>query len=242
MSVVLVVGKGPDQSRANAERLGLLGVEAIPCARDWKLAVRSLVAHDVSLVLLDVDHSEDNHAFFGSLNDVCNVPVMVRGAMTDAESVVRYLESGAVDFVSQTTSFPVISAKVQSLLRSTGSNGSAPARIEVGDVTIDVRSRTVSKGAREISLTPLEYRLLKELAVNIGRPCGRKDLLRSVWGEDFTDCSHYLRIYVGYLRQKLEDDPRRPRMLLTNWGFGYRLVAPKGRASARGALRLASQS
>jgi two-component system KDP operon response regulator KdpE len=242
LSVVLVVGKGPDQSRANAERLGLLGVEAIPCARDWKLAVRSLVAHDVSLVLLDVDHSEDSHAFFGSLNDVCDVPVIVRGAMTDAESVIQYLESGAADFVSQTTSFPVLSAKVQSLLRSTRSNGSVPARIEVGDVTIDVQSRTVAKGAREISLTPLEYRLLKELAVNIGRPCGRKDLLRSVWGEDFTDCSHYLRIYMGYLRQKLEDDPRRPRMLLTNWGFGYRLVAPKGRAPARGALRLASPS
>ena len=240
MSVVLVVGKGPDQSRANAERLGLLGVEAIPCARDWKLAVRSLVAHDVSLVLLDVDHSEDSHAFFGTLNDVCDIPVIVRGVMTDAESVVQYLESGAADFVGLATSFPVLAAKMQSLLRSTESNGSVPTRIEVGDVTIDVQSRTVTKGAREISLTPLEYRLLNELAVNIGRPCGRKDLLKSVWGEDFEDCSHYLRLYVGYLRQKLEDNPHRPRMLLTNWGFGYRLVAPKVRASARGSLRLAS--
>ena len=125
MSVVLVVGKGPDQSRANAERLGLLGVEAIPCARDWKLAVRSLVAHDVSLILIDVDPSEDSHAFFGTLNDVCDVPVIARGAMTNADSVVQYLESGAADYVGQTTSFPVLAATTQSLLRSTRSNEGA---------------------------------------------------------------------------------------------------------------------
>ena len=240
MSVVLVVEGGPDQSNALAERLGLLGVEAIPCARDWKLAVRSLVAHDVSLILLDVDDSKESLAFFRILNDVGDVPVIARGEMGNTENVVEYLESGAADFVGRTTTFPVLAAKIQSLLRSTRSNGSVPAPIQVGDVKIDVQSRTVTKGAKEISLTPLEYRLLKELAANKGRPCGSKDLLKSVWGEDFTDCSHYLRLYVGYLRQKLEDDPRRPRMLLTNWGYGYRLVAPKERAPARGLLRLAS--
>ena len=242
MSEILVLGKGPTESNALAERLGLLGVEAIPCARDWKLAVRSLVAHDVSLILLDVDDSEDSLAFFGALNDVCDVPIMARGGMANAESVVEYLESGAADFVGRTTPFPILAAKIQTLLRSAGTNGSSPAPIEVGEIRIDVQSRMVTKGTREISLTPLEYRLLKELAANKGRPCGRKDLLKSVWGEDFADCSHYLRLYVGYLRQKLEDDPRRPRMLLTNWGFGYRLVEPKERARARESLRLASPS
>lgn len=240
MSVVLVVGRGPDHSNALAERLGLLRVDAIACARDWKLAVRSIVAHDVSLILLDVDDSEDSLSFFRMLNDFCDVPVIARGGMANTENVVEYLESGAADFVGRTITFPVLAAKIQSLLRSARSNGSVPAPIEVGEVTIDVQSRTVTKGAKEISLTPLEYRLLKELAANKGRPCGSKDLLKSVWGEDFMDCSHYLRLYVGYLRQKLEDDPRRPRMLLTNWGYGYRLVEPKGRARARGSLRLAS--
>jgi two-component system KDP operon response regulator KdpE len=194
----------------------------------------------VSLILLDVDDSEDSLAFFGILNDICDVPIVARGGMANAESVVEYLESGATDFVGRTTSFAILAAKIQSLLRSKPTNGSGSALLEVGDVRIDVRNRMVTKGAREISLTPLEYRLLEELAANKGRPCRRKDLLRSVWGEDFVDCSHYLRLYVGYLRQKLEDDPRRPRMLLTNWGFGYRLVAPKERARARGSLRLAS--
>lgn len=243
MNVTLVVGRGPDQSSALADRLGLLGVEAIPCARDWKLAVRSLMAHAVSLILLDVDESEDSLAFFQALDEVSDVPVIVRGAMTDSDNVVSYLESGAADFVGRTTTFPVLAAKIQSLLRSVQSNDSVAAPIEVGEVSIDLRSRTVMKGPEEISLTPLEFRLLKELAANKGRPCKHEDLLRSVWGEDFTSCSHYLRLYVGYLRQKLEDNPRRPRILLTQWGYGYRLVDPKvdsKRVRTQAALRLAT--
>jgi two-component system KDP operon response regulator KdpE len=243
VKVVLVVGERPEQASALAERLGLLGVDAIACARDTRLALRSIIAHDVSLILLDVDDSQDSARLIGTLNDVCDAPVIARGVMTDTDHVVAYLESGAADFVSRTTTLPVLAAKIQSLLRSVHSNGSAAALIEVGEVSIDLRSRSVTRGNEEISLTPLEYSLLSELAANKGRPCKRKDLLISVWGEDFTSCSHYLRLYVGYLRQKLEDDPRRPRMLLTEWGYGYKLVEPKGAPlkQARGSLRLASQ-
>jgi len=241
VNVVLVVGRGPDQANALAQRLGFLGVEAIPCARDWKLAVRSLMAHDVSLILLDVDNSEDSLAFFRILDEVSDVPVIARGVMANTDNVLSYLESGAADFVGRTTTLPVLAAKIQSLLRSVRSNGSTSAPIEIGAVSIDLRSRTVMKGPEEISLTPLEFRLLRELATNKGRPCKRKDLLKIVWGEDFTNCSHYLRLYVGYLRRKLEDNPRRPRMLLTEWGYGYRLVEPKAaskRVRRRTSLRL----
>ena len=242
VNIVLVVGERPERANALAERLGLLGVEAIPCARDWKLAMRSLMTYDVSLILLDVDDSEDSLAFFEILNDVCDIPVIARGVMAKTDNVVAYLEAGAADFVGRTTTAPVLVAKIQSLLRSGQSNGSVPASIEFGEVSIDLQSRTVTKGEEEVSLTPLEYRLLRELATNKGRACRRKDLLKSVWGEDFTNCSHYLRLYVGYLRQKLEDNPRRPRMLLTEWGYGYRLVEPTvKRARVRASLRLASQ-
>ena len=244
MKVVLVVGERPQRANSLAERLGLLGVEAIPCSRDAKLAERSLMTHDVSLVLLDVDDSEDSLAFFETLMDVCDVPLIARGVMAKTDNVVAYLESGAADFVSRTTPAPVLAARIQSLLRSVQSNGSVPASIEFGAISIDVQNRTVMKGTEEISLTPLEYRLLKELATNKGRPCKHKDLLKSVWGEEFVNCSNYLRLYVGYLRQKLEDDPRRPRMLLTEWGYGYRLVEPKAaakRVRGRASLRLASR-
>jgi hypothetical protein len=90
VNAVLVVGRGPDQSNALAERLGLLGVEAIPCARDWKLAVRSLMAHDVSLILFDVDNSEDSLAFFRILAEVSDVPVIARGVMANTDNVISY--------------------------------------------------------------------------------------------------------------------------------------------------------
>jgi two-component system KDP operon response regulator KdpE len=243
VNVVLVVGERPEQANVLAVRLGLLGIEAIPCARDWKLAVRSLMTHDVSLILLDVDASEDSLTVFDILNDVSDVPVIARGVMADADNVVAYLESGAADFVARTTPPPVLAAKIQSFLRSVQSDESSPGSIQIGEIALDPRSRTVRKGAEEVSLTPLEYRLLSELAANKGRPCRHADLLRSVWGEDFVNCSHYLRLYVGYLRQKLEDNPHRPRMLLTQWGYGYRLVEPKaagGRVRSRASLHLAS--
>ena len=83
--------------------------------------------------------------------------------------------------------------------------------------------------------------MLAVLAQNLGRSCSHKELLAKVWGEHFTNCSHYVRLYIGYLRQKLEDDPGRPRLLLNDWGYGYRL-SERGldgaRVSAANALRL----
>ena len=147
VKVVLVVGERPEQASALAERLGLLGVDAIVCARDTRLALRSIIAHDVSLILLDVHDFQDSARLIGTLNDVCDAPLIARGVMTDTDHVVAYLESGAADFVSRTTTLPVLAAKIQSLLRSVHSNGSAAALIEVGEVSIDLRSRSVTSSA-----------------------------------------------------------------------------------------------
>lgn len=225
MNVVLVIAKKPQRASALAERLGLLGVEAIPCAQDGQLVVESLTTHDVSLVLLDVDQSEDSLRFFDTLKGATDVPVVVRGEVGRTEDVVSYLELGAADFVGETTAPPVLAAKIQALL-SLKPDRSASATIEVGDVLIDLRNRKVTKGTVEVSLTTLEFRLLRELAASRGRTRSHKDLLRSVWGEDFVNRPLYLRRYVRYLREKLEDDPDRPRVLMTIWGRGYRLVGP----------------
>ena len=226
MKVVLVIGEKPQQVNALAERLGLLGVEAIPCARDRELAVGSLTAHDVSLVLLDVDDSEDSLAFFEALKDISDVPVLARGKTGKTDNVVFYLESGAAGFVAKTATPPVLAARIQALLRSVQSSGRTSASIEIGGISIDLRRQRVTKGTVEVSLTLLEYRLLIELAANKGGVCGHKDLLKNVWGEDFTRTEDLHR-YVKQLRQKLEDNPRHPRMLMNARGRGYRLVEPK---------------
>ena len=243
MNIVLVIGERPEQARALAERLGILGIESIPCAREWELALRSLTTHSVSLVLLDVNHRQpESIEFFRVLRELIEVPIIVRGTTKDPEEIVWYLDNGAADFTNRTLPPAVLAAKALSLLRTV-----KPARlhrglIRVGKVSIDLDAHSVSKGAATIALTPIEFRLLRVLAENIGRACSHDELLEQVWGKDFTDCSHYLRLYVAYLRNKLEDNPHRPKMLVTEWGYGYRLmeVAAKpepvrGRAAIRAA-------
>jgi len=94
-----------------------------------------------------------------------------------------------------------------------------------GDVSVDLAARVVKKRGAEVHLTPIEYRLLGLLIANAGRVLTHPHLLREVWGPSHTRSTHYLRVYMGNLRQKLEDDPAQPRYILTETGVGYRLVA-----------------
>lgn len=228
MKIILVIGDRPEQAKALAERLGIFGIEAIPCARDWKLAVRCLTSHQVSLILLSVDKSQKSSEFFSTLQELTEVPITAFGMGTDADHVVWYLENGSADYIPANTPINVLAAKLSSQLR-TGPQAPAPARgvINLRDLSIDLDAYVVTRSRRVVSLTPLEFKLLRVLAENAGRACSRKMLLEQVWGEDFQSCAHYLRLYIGYLRQKLEVDPARPRLLLTEWGYGYRLVKPR---------------
>jgi two-component system KDP operon response regulator KdpE len=242
VNIVLVIGERPEQADALAQRLGILGVEAIPSARDWKLAVRCLTSHRVDLILLDVEDSDASRDFYELIRDLATVPVLARGSYASAEQVVWYLDHGAADYISRTVPTSVLVAKVTSLLRSPALAKPSAGALRVGELTIDLDRYVVTKGARQISLTPLEFRLLRVLAENRGKACSHKALLERVWGEDFQDCSHYLRLYIGYLRQKVEDNPRRPNLLLTEWGYGYRLVEPEPQETSvrRRSLRMAS--
>ncbi len=240
MDIVLVIGERPERARALAERLGIHGVEAIPCARDWKLVHRSLLSHDVSLVTVDIDRSQASARFFELLKELVAIPVLVMGLRNDPDRFIWYLDHGAVDYIPRSTPDRAVAAKIMSLLR-TMSDVEPTASIRVGNLTIDLDSYSVSRAGAPVPLTPIEFRLLRVLAENAGRACSRGELLERVWGEDFRDCSHYLRLYMGYLRNKLEDNPRRPKVLMTEWGYGYRLVGAERRGSlmkARAAMRI----
>ena len=243
MNTVLVVGERPEQATALAASLGILGIEAMASARDFKLAMRSLVAHRISLIVLDVDESAESRTFFEMIHEIVTVPIIARGPMSKTDLVISYLERGAVDYCGRATPPALLAAKIQTLTRSKAdSSDGADSVLLVGDLAIDLRNRTVVRGTTEVSLTRLEFRLLSVLAEKIGRPCTREELLLRVWGEDFASCSHYLRLYIGYLRQKLEDDPSKPRLLINEWGYGYRLTEPNRshkQRVGRPALRLA---
>ncbi len=237
MDIVLVIGERPEQAKALAERLGLHGVEAIPCVRDWPLVRRSLAAHDISLITVDVDRSEASAKFFELLKEAVAVPLVALGNRNDPDQVIWHLDHGAADYIPRSTPDRVVGAKIMSLLRMM----TGVLSIRVGDLTIDIDRRVVSLAGVDISLTPIEFRLLGVLAENVGKACSRGMLLKAVWGDDFEDCSHYLRLYIGYLRQKIEPNPGSPRMIITEWGYGYRLVAPAREAmrSARPVARAA---
>ncbi|MDO8616799.1 MAG: winged helix-turn-helix domain-containing protein [Dehalococcoidia bacterium] len=206
-----------------AERLGILGVEAIPSAREWKLAVRCLTSHKVSLILLDVGDDAGSREFFELVREVTDIPIVARGSVALAEQAVWYLNNGAVDYVSRTIPSAVLVAKISSFLQAVTA-GANTGYIRLGDLAIDLDHYSVTRSGQGVALTPIEFRLLRVLAENAGKACSHQVLLDRVWGSEFRDCSHYLRLYMGYLRQKLEDDPKRPKILLTEWGYGYRLV------------------
>jgi two-component system KDP operon response regulator KdpE len=226
VNVVLVIGERPEQASALAERLGVLGLEAIPSAREWKLAVRCLTSHQVSLILLDVDKSRGSRRFFDLLREVVDIPIIARGSVSSADEAIWYLDNGAADYIPRTIPPTVLLAKVKTFLRGSQAENAA-GFIRLGDLMIDLDRYSVTRSGEPVALTPIEFRLLRVLAENAGKVCSHQVLLDRVWGEDFLDCSHYLRLYIGYLRQKLEEDPRRPKIVLTEWGYGYRLVEPQ---------------
>src|SRR5574341_383329 len=225
---VLVIGKRPEDARALAFRLGLLGFEAAPSASDVTLALRSLFAFKPDAIILDIAEREEGRELFAMLERVAPVPIFVLGDGRSRE-LVWFLEQGAADYLAKPVAVKLLCARLNAVLRRIGVNGHEA--IPLGDLVINLERHQVLKGGETVQLTPTEFRLLQVLAENVGRPCSRVMLLQRVWGEDYRHCAHYLRLYIGYLRQKLEDDPRSPRLLLTEWGIGYRLARVQATAS-----------
>ena len=238
MHRVLVIGEGPDQAKAFAFRLGLLGMEAAASVSDLTLAVRSVVTFKPHLILIDCSGVKDARSLFQFIYDVSDIPIVVLGDVRRETELVWYLEHGASDFVSRASSEAILSARISALLRRFDAAEPPNGALQVGSLEVDAERHQVKKAGEPIQLTPTEFRILRVLAENAGKPCGHKMLLERVWGEDFGQCSHYLRLYVGYLRQKIEDDPKNPRHLLTEWGIGYRLVADEQPSMQRSTPRV----
>ncbi len=239
MKMILVIGERPEHASALAQNLGLCGIEAIPCARDWKLAVRCLTSHPVKLILANVDNTAEAREFFHSLEELTEAPIIALGPASDYDGMVWYLEHGAADYMAASTPFNALAAKISALLREGAQFASDVMQLR--DLRIDLAARLVMRGAKTISLTPIEFKLLSVLAQNVERTCSRRMLLEQVWGKDFEDCAHYLRLYVGYIRQKLEPNPARPRYLVTDWGYGYRLTDPQRNESRAIRHRIAAK-
>lgn len=162
-----------------------------------------------------------------------NVPIIVLSARSSEADKVAALDAGADDYLAKPFGMDELMARVRANLRRPRAvasdaqpDGGAPANtvFAFGDVEVNRLERVVRRSGVEVHLTPIEYRLLGVLIANAGRVITHKQLLRDVWGPSYSGQSHYLRIYMGHLRQKLEADPAQPRHLLTETGVGYRLL------------------
>ena len=159
------------------------------------------------------------------------VPIVVLSARSDEADKIAALDAGADDYLTKPFGVGELLARVRANLRrpraaASGAGAAEPSPLfRFGQVEVDRAARLVRKAGAEVHLTPIEYRLLSVLVANTGRVLTHRQQLREVWGPSHSEQSHYLRIYMGHLRQKLEDDPAQPVHLLTETAVGYRLVA-----------------
>jgi two-component system KDP operon response regulator KdpE len=152
-----------------------------------------------------------------------DMPILILSARLDESDKIQALDSGADDYLSKPFSVGELTARVRALLRRKSRTGEdASPLIEFGEVQVDFSKRTVLRRGEVVHLTPIEYKLLSALLSHPGKVITQKALLKDVWGPTFTESGHYLRIYVGHLRQKLESDPTQPKHFITEIGVGYR--------------------
>jgi len=153
------------------------------------------------------------------------VPVIVLSARSDESDKVEALDAGADDYLTKPFGVAELLARVRATVRRRAQPaGSEKPAITFGDIDIDLVARTVKKRGELVHLTPIEYRLLALLIANTGRVLTHRQILRDVWGPSHVESPHYVRVYMGHLREKLEDDPAQPKHLITETAVGYRLV------------------
>ncbi|HSC82035.1 MAG TPA: response regulator [Pseudomonas sp.] len=176
------------------------------------------------LVVLDLGLPDmDGQQVLRELREWSAVPVLVLSVRASEGEKVLALDGGANDYVTKPFGIQEFLARVRVLLRQGGAGEQQEALVSSGPLSVDFAYRRVSLDGVEVSLTRKEYAVLAMLARHLGRVVTQQQLLKDIWGPTHVEDSHYLRVVVGHLRQKLGDDPAAPRFILTEAGVGYRL-------------------
>jgi DNA-binding response OmpR family regulator len=209
-------------------------------AADGEAGLEAFFEHAPDVVLLDVGLPRlDGFEVLRRIREVSDTPVLMLTARGEELDKVRGLEIGADDYITKPFSPLELLARIKAVLRR--ADLPPPVRampsFVAGDLAVNFDSREVTKRGEPIALTALEYRLLYHLVRNAGHVLPREALLARVWGDEYRDQSDYLKVYISRLRGKLEDDPERPRYIVTERGLGYRFArasTPKASWSDRG--------
>ncbi|MCX7039999.1 MAG: response regulator [Spirochaetes bacterium] len=189
-------------------------------------ALVAVTTHNPEVILMDLGLPDgDGIDLTRRIRAWNRVPIIVLSARGREEDKVAALDEGADDYLTKPFGVNELLARIRAAMRRAAavSAGAPPAVLEVGPLRIDQSRREVTVGAREIRLTPIEYRLLVLMAGNAGKVLTHRQILKEVWGPPYVNESHNLRVFMATLRRKVEEDPARPRLLLTEPGVGYRM-------------------
>lgn len=151
-----------------------------------------------------------------------NLPILILSARTSEQDKIAALDAGADDYLTKPFGVGELQARVRALLRRRVQMSDLPTTVTIGELQVDFINRTVTKAGEPLHLTPIEYRLLCVLYASAGKVITQRQLLKEVWGPGHAESNHYLRIFVGHLRRKIEIDSAQPKHILTETGVGYR--------------------
>lgn len=223
-SRILVVDDEPQIQRFLKPSLAAAGYEVLEAATGAE-ALKAVATQAPDLVILDLGLPDmDGKDVVASLRGWSDIPILILSARDRESEKIAALDLGADDYVEKPFGIGELTARIRTALRHRGRRDAIPTVMEVDGLTIDPIKRLVSRAGEAVHLTPKEYDLLLLLARHTGRVVTHRTLLTSVWGPAHGDDLHYLRVFIGQLRQKIELDPTQPRIVRTEPGVGYRMA------------------
>jgi len=223
---VLVIDDEPPIVRFLRTSLAAVGHRVVT-AEDATSALAAVASEKPDVVILDLG-LPDRSGFdvITEIRQRSPVPIIVLSARSDERSKVQALDLGADDYIGKPFGMAELMARIRAALRHRfQAQGEFPVFVS-GDLSVDLVRRHVSRAGQEVKLSPKEFELLRHLVAHAGKVLTHRHLLREVWGPAHADEVQYLRVFIRGLRQKLEDDPTRPKHILTELGVGYRLQLP----------------
>lgn len=224
-AVILVVEDEPQMRKFIRASLTSHGYRVIE-AQGASEAVMMATSHNPEMVLLDLGLPDgDGIELTKQLREWSRVPIIVLSARGREDDKVAALDAGADDYLTKPFGVNELLARMRVALRHAQSWGADPSTqtFEFGQLKIDLVRREVFRGVEQLHLTPTEYKLLVLLAQNAGKVLTHRQILKDVWGPAHTAHTHYVRVHMAELRKKVEVDPSRPKLLVTEPGVGYRL-------------------
>jgi two-component system KDP operon response regulator KdpE len=200
-------------------------------AENAESGLRAATVRKTDLIVLDLGLPDlDGSTIVERVRGWSNVPIIVLSVRSSEEEKVRLLELGADDYVVKPFGMAELLARARAALRRQLRGADGDLVVKVKDLTIDLGTRAVLLDGERLQLSPKEYRLLQVLAQHAGNVVTHQNLLKEVWGPTHAQDTHYLRIFIRKLRKKIEHDPTRPGILLTELGVGYRLAQQSSKA------------